>query len=58
MFHALFSYIMLHILPLCINCFDVDIACMIKGLINKSHCQVNPSSTNEGQPKGRVVLGA
>ena len=29
MFHALFSYIMLHILPLCINCFDVHIACMV-----------------------------
>ena len=30
----------------------IYIACMVKGLINKIHCQINLDNTNEGQPKG------
>jgi hypothetical protein len=50
----LFSYIMSH----CMLFVLIYIACMVKGLIKKSHCQVNPSSKNEGQLKGWAILDA
>jgi hypothetical protein len=37
--------------------FDI-IACMVKGLISKNHCQIIQSNTNKGQVKSWVVLGA
>ena len=49
---------MFHISSLCVTRFDIYTACMFKGLINKSHCQINLSNTNEGQPKGWAILAA
>jgi hypothetical protein len=36
----------------------IDIYCVhVKGLVNKNHCHINSSNTNEDQLKGWAVLG-
>ena len=53
----LFFYVLCSIFPHCVLLALIYTVCMVKSLINKNHCQINLGNTNEGQPKGWVVLG-
>ena len=47
-----YSHMLCSIFLHCVLISLIYIVRMVKGLINKSHFQVNPSNRNEGQPKG------